>query len=105
MNYKDQTEKGIMNETYYANLVNNSDLADPEWMKWAKENQFIIDENNDNLDDRLYHAPTEEEQTLVNEYSTLASEQLADQNTYRDLMSDLRGQYPDADESTLMILA
>ena len=105
MNYKDQTEKGIMNETYYANLVNNSDLADPEWMKWAKENQFIIDRNSDDIDDRLYHAPTEEEQTLVNEYSTLASEQLADQNTYRDLMSDLRGQYPDADESTLMILA
>lgn len=105
MNYKDQTEKGIMNETYYANLVNNSDLADPEWMKWAKENQLIIDKNNDNLDDRLYHTPTEEEQTLVNEYSTLASEQLADQNTYRDLMSDLRKQYPDADESTLMILA
>lgn len=103
MNYKDMTEKGIMNETYYSNLVANSN--DPNWMKWAKENSFLIDENNDNLDDRLYHAPTEEEQNLVNEYSTLASEQLADQNTYRDLMSDLREQYPDADESTLMILA
>lgn len=103
MNYKDMTEKGIMNETYYSNLIANSN--DPNWMKWAKENSFLIDENNDNLDDRLYHAPTEEEQNLVNEYSTLASEQLADQNTYRDLMSDLREQYPDADESTLMILA
>ena len=103
MNYKDTTEKWIMNETYYSNLIANSN--DPDWMKWAKENDFLIDENKDNLDDRLYHAPTEEEQNLVTEYSTLASEQLADQNTYRDLMADLREQYPDADESTLMILA
>lgn len=103
MDYKDQTEKGIEDESYYNTLLANS--GDPEWMKRAKENWFIIDVNKDNLDDRLYHAPTEEEQTLVTEYSTLASEQLADANAYRDLQEDLTEQYPDADLSTIMLLA
>lgn len=103
MDYKDQSEKGIENENYYNTLLANS--WNPDWMKWAKENWFLIDRNFDDIDDRRYHAPTEEEQNLVTEYSTLASEQLADANAYRDLQADLTEQYPDADMSTILLLA
>lgn len=101
-------QDALSNEQNLETLINNAGLwnkDDPAYIKWAKANWFLIDENWDYVDDKINVEATEQEKALVDEYSKLASEQLEDANTYRDLMSTLRKQYPDADESTLMILA
>ena len=99
---KNEAEAGIMNESYYSTLLENS--GEPDWMKWAKENQFLIDRNNDDLDDRLYHAMSPEEQSYRDEINSLQADNLRYENAIRDLDSDLTEQYPDADLSTIMIL-
>ena len=103
MDYKDEAEKWIESESYYNTLLANSN--EPEWIKRPKYNLILIYKNNDWIDDWLYPEPTDQEKALNDEYSTLASEQLADANAYRDLQADLIEQYPDADMSTILILA
>ena len=89
----------IANEWYL------SELAGLSWFHaWNAKEMLYRDENNDWLDDRVYHAASEEEKTLVEENSGLESERLKLSNAYRDLQSDLTKQYPDADLSTIMLL-
>ena len=89
----------IANESYL------SELAGLSWFQaWNRKEMLYRDANNDWLDDRLYHEPTEEEKKLVNENSELEAERLKLSNAMKDLQSDLTNQYPDADLSTIMLL-
>ena len=89
----------IANEWYL------SELAGLSWFQaWNRKEMLYRDANNDWLDDRLYHEPTEEERKLVDENSELEAERLKLSNAMKDLQSDLTNQYPDADLSTIMLL-
>ena len=89
----------ISNESYL------SELAGLSWFHaWNAKEMLYKDANNDWLDDRLYHEPTEEERKLVEENSELEAERLKLSNSMKDLQSDLTEQYPDADLSTILLL-
>lgn len=102
MDAKDKSEKWIMNESYYNTLLENS--WNPDWLKWAKENYFLIDTNLDNIDDRLYHWMSDEEKSYRDEAAQLEADNLKMQETIRYMDEDLIDQYPDADYSTIMLL-
>lgn len=89
----------IANEGYLSELAGLSGFH-----AWNAKEMLYRDVNKDWLDDRLYHEPTEEERKLVDENSELEAERLKLSNSMKDLQSDLKDQYPDADLSTIMLL-
>ena len=99
-------EDQIMNETYLNTAASQAwfDMWDSDWRKWNKTEMWYRDVNNDWLDDRLYHAPTEEELKLVEENNQYEQERAKLNDAMKWLQEDLTNQYPDADLSTIMIL-
>ena len=89
----------IANEGYLSELAGLSGFH-----AWNAKEMLYRDVNKDWLDDRLYHEPTEEEKKLVDENSEIEAERLKLSNSMKDLQSDLKDQYPDADLSTIMLL-
>lgn len=108
ISYKKDTEDRIMNESYLNDAVAMAWIewweSEPSSIKYGKWNWIRLDENGDWIDDRRYHAPTEEELQLSQEDSEYEAEKLRLKNAYKDLQSDLTEQYPDADLSTIMVL-
>lgn len=108
LSYKQDWEDRIKNENYL------EDLSSMAWLEWweseassiqyGKRNWIWLDENGDWIDDRRYHAPTEEELQLSQEDSEYEAEKLKLKNAYKWLQDDLTEQYPDADLSTIMVL-
>ena len=108
LSYKQDWEDRIKNESYLEDL---SSMAWFEWwesepssIQYGKWNWIWLDENGDWIDDRRYHAPTEEELQLSQEDSEYEAEKLKLKNAYKWLQDDLTEQYPDADLSTIMVL-
>ncbi len=108
LSYKQAWEDRIKNESYLEDL---SSMAWFEWwesepssIQYGKRSWIWLDENGDWIDDRRYHAPTEEELQLSQEDSEYEAEKLKLKNAYKWLQNDLTEQYPDADLSTIMIL-
>ena len=99
-------EDQIMNETYLNTAASQAwfDMWDSDWWKWNKTEMWYRDVNNDWLDDRLYHEPTEEELKLVEENNQYEQERAKLTDAMKWLQEDLTNQYPDADLSTIMIL-
>lgn len=95
----EDAQDSIANESYLSELAGLSGFH-----AWNAKEMLYKDENNDWLDDRLYHEPTEEERKLVEENNEYEAERLKLNNAMKDLQSDLTEQYPDADLSTIMLL-
>ena len=100
-------EDQIMNESYLNTIASDAwfDMWESDFMKWQKWTFWLQDNNSDWLWDIIYHAPTQEELDLNNEDNEYEAEKLRIKNAYKDLQSDLADQYPDADLSTIMVLA
>ena len=100
-------EDQIMNESYLNTIASDAwfDMWENDFMKWQKWTFWLEDKNSDWLWDIIYHAPTQEELDLNNEDNEYEAEKLRIKNAYKDLQSDLADQYPDADLSTIMVLA
>ena len=100
-------EDQIMNESYLDTIATDAwfDMWESDFMKWQKWTFWLDDKNSDWLWDIIYHAPTQEELDLNNEDNEYEAEKLRIKNAYKDLQSDLADQYPDADLSTIMVLA
>ena len=100
-------EDQIMNESYLNTIASDAwfDMWENDFMKWQKWTFWLEDKNSDWLWDIIYHAPTQEELDLNNEDNEYEAEKLRIKNAYKDLQSDLTDQYPDADLSTIMVLA
>ena len=100
LSYKQDAEDTIKYESYL------SDIADQAWVWWFEAFYKWIfgykDENNDNIDDSLYIAPTEEEQTKQNRVNTIDSRIMEIKNMQKNLLDDLTEQYPWVPKATLM---
>ena len=101
-----KNENQIMNETYLNTVASQAgyEMWDSDFWKWNQEEMWYRDVNKDWLDDRLYHAPTEEELKLVDENNQYEQERAKLTDAYKWLQEDLTNQYPDADLSTIMLL-
>ena len=105
MDYKDKTEKGIEDESYYSTILEQAWFtADTDNLKRQTKEWIWLDTDNNWIDDRRYHEPTEEERKLIEENNEYEAERLKLNNAMKDLQSDLTEQYPDADLSTIMLL-
>ncbi len=106
--FKQEREDTIKNESYLNEIANMAWIewweSEPSSIQYGKWNWIWLDENGDWIDDRRYHAPTEEELQLSQEDSEYEAEKLKLKNAYKRLQNDLTEQYPDADLSTIMIL-
>ena len=100
LSYKQDAEDTIKYESYL------SDIADQAWVWWfEKFYKWIFgykDENQDNIDDSLYIAPTQEEQTKQNRVNTIDSRIMEIKNMQKNLLDDLTEQYPWVPKATLM---
>ena len=103
---REKNENQIMNETYLNTVASQAgyEMWDSDFWKWNQEEMWYRDANKDWLDDRLYHAPTEEELKLVDENNQYEQERAKLTDAYKWLQEDLTNQYPDADLSTIMLL-
>ena len=101
-----KNENQIMNETYLNTVASQAgyEMWDSDFWTWNQEEMWYRDANKDWLDDRLYHAPTEEELKLVDENNQYEQERAKLTDAYKWLQEDLTNQYPDADLSTIMLL-
>lgn len=105
MDNKDKAEKGIENESYYSTILEQAWFtADTDNLKRQTKEWIWLDTDNNWIDDRRYHEPTEEERKLIEENNEYEAERLKLNNAMKDLQSDLTEQYPDADLSTIMLL-
>lgn len=100
LSYRQDAEDTIKYESYL------SDVADQAWVWWFEKFYTWIfgykDENKDNIDDSLYIAPTEEEQTKQNRVNTIDSRIMEIKNMQKNLLDDLTEQYPWVPKATLM---
>lgn len=100
LSYKQEWEDTIKYESYL------SDIADQAGISWfEKFYKWIFgykDENDDKIDDSLYVAPTEEEQTKQNRVNTIDSRIMEIKNMQKNLLDDLTEQYPWVPKATLM---
>ena len=105
MDYKDQTEKWIMNESNYSSILEQAWFsADSNNLKRQTWEWIWLDTDNNWIDDRREHYASEEEKKLWELDSSYDAEILKLNNAMKDLQSDLTEQYPDADLSTIMLL-
>ena len=101
LSYKQKGEDDIRYESFL------SDTADQAWL-WSQFEKFYKwifgyrDENDDKIDDSLYIAPTEEEQTKQNRVNTIDSRIMEIKNMQKNLLDDLVEQYPWVPKATLM---
>lgn len=101
LSYKQKGEDDIRYESFL------SDTADQAWL-WSQFEKFYKwifgyrDENDDKIDDSLYIAPTEEEQTKQNRVNTIDSRVMEIKNMQKNLLDDLVEQYPWVPKATLM---
>ena len=69
-----------MNESYLNDVVSMAWIewweSEPSSIQYAKRNQIWMDEDNNGIDDRRYHAPTEEELQLSQEDSEYEAEKV-----------------------------
>ena len=100
LSYRQDAEDTIKYESFL------SDTADQAWVWWFEKFYTWIfgykDENKDNIDDSLYIAPTEEEQTKQNRVNTIDSRIVEIKNMQKNLLDDLTEQYPWVPKATLM---
>lgn len=101
LSYKQKGEDDIRYESFLF------DTADQAWL-WSQFEKFYKwifgyrDENDDKIDDSLYIAPTEEEQTKQNRVNTIDSRVMEIKNMQKNLLDDLVEQYPWVPKATLM---
>ena len=100
LSYRQDAEDTIKYESFL------SDTADQAGLSWfEKFYKWIFgyrDENDDKIDDSLYIAPTEEEQTKQNRVNTIDSRIMEIKNMQKNLLDDLVEQYPWVPKATLM---
>ena len=100
LSYRQDAEDTIKYESFL------SDTADQAGISWfEKFYKWIFgyrDENDDKIDDSLYIAPTEEEQTKQNRVNTIDSRIMEIKNMQKNLLDDLVEQYPWVPKATLM---
>lgn len=102
---KEQEENRIGDNSSYADLLNQAGFEDTANTAWQKKEWLLVDENNDLIDDRLYHEPTAEEREKVDRINEIDSEVLDIENTYKHTYDDLVKKYPWATKATLMAMA
>lgn len=103
---KKKAEDAIKNQAYLESLVNQTyDTWDSDFWTWEKKEMLYKDENNDWIEDRLYHEPTAEERAKVDRNFEIESEILDIDYTVKRTYDDLVERYPWASKSTLMAMA
>ena len=100
-----QEEDRIGNNTSYSDMLKQAGFEDTANTAWQKKEWLLVDENNDLIDDRLYHEPTAEEREKVDRINEIDSEVLDIENTYKHTYDDLVEKYPWATKATLMAMA
>lgn len=102
---KEQEENRIKDNSSYSDLLTQAGFEDTANTAWQKKEWLLVDENNDLIDDRLYHEPTAEEREKVDRINEIDSEVLDIENTYKHTYDDLVKKYPWATKATLMAMA
>ena len=100
LSYRQDWEDTIKYESYLSDIAEQVGLSLFEkFYKWIFGYR---DENDDKIDDSLYIAPTEEEQTKQNRVNEIDSRIMEIKNMQKNLLDDLVEQYPWVPKATLM---
>lgn len=99
---RQDAEDKIKNKSNLNSLISEAGMEDSDVTKWLKKEWFLVDENWDKVDDRLYIAPTEEEQKKVDRRNEILARKQEIKNMERNLLEDLTKQYPWVPRATLM---
>ena len=110
LSYKQDSEDRIKYESYLDDLTSmawyDSEQSSVNTYPWAieaaRELWLFVDENEDRVDDRLYVAPTPEEQKNVDRINEINARRMEIKNMQKNLLDDLVEQYPWVPKATLM---
>lgn len=110
LSYKQDSEDRIKYESYLDDLTSmawyDSEQSSVNTYPWAieaaRELWLLVDENEDRVDDRLYVAPTPEEQKNVDRINEINARRMEIKNMQKNLLDDLVEQYPWVPKATLM---
>ena len=102
---KKKAEDVIKNNSFLESAMKEVWYEDTDFWTWNKKEMLYRDEDNDWIDDRNYHAPTEEERAKVDRNFEIEAELLDIDNTIKRTYDDYREKYPWATKAELMAMA
>ena len=104
MDAKDKEQDKIKNNSSYDSILEQNWFESTNNLDWQKREWLLVDKNNDLIDDRLYHEPTEEERQKVDRINEIDARMLEINNALKWAEEDLTKAYPWATKATIMAL-